>query len=71
MRSVEDRNKVPETLDLSQETPCSSYKPSSLLSGTELLNQPVSKEISIVVIYLMAYSYRKEEKKEEELSVWP
>lgn len=32
MRSLEDRNKVPGTLDLSQETPHCSYKPNKCLS---------------------------------------
>lgn len=34
MRTLKDRNKVAETLDLTQETPCSSYIPDKCLSVT-------------------------------------
>lgn len=61
MRSLEDRNKAAETLDLSQETPCSSYKPNKCLS---VFRDRACKwgyfprASPWIVTYLVAYSFR-------------
>lgn len=65
MRSLEDRNKVAETLDLSQETPCSSYKPNKHLAVIRDRASKWSyfqKASPWIVIYSVAYTFKKKKK---------
>lgn len=72
MRSLEDRNKVPGTLDLSQETPDSSYKPNKCFSVIRARNLKLAcfQRDLHEQLFIGWYIVSEKKEKREELSVW-